>query len=177
MAGRRAAGAALLLVVAASLGVPAVLGAWPSGGAPAAPDGSAAASLVVRDPDGGVVLRAGLAEGDRVVLRYRNSLYGSLAEERFELRQGALQLVELAADERAVLDEYYAVDSVARVPHGNPRAWRASPREPLALTELAIAATDLGERTLLLPGRPPLELWRHAADERPTVRLTVEPAE
>ena len=131
--------------------------------------------LVVRDPVGSEIVRAPLEDGASVVLRYRNSLYGSLAEERFVLHGGELYLAELAADERAVLDEYYVTEPATQGKPGDARRWRATPRDRLALRELAIAATDLGERTLLLPGRPAVELWRYVDDARPTVTLTLEP--
>jgi hypothetical protein len=135
-----------------------------------------AANLVLRDPDGRELVRAVVRAGDPVVLRYRNSLYGSLAEERFVVEGRALRLVELAADERAVLDEYYEIAGGARpAPPGDSRTWRAEPRASPPLHNLAIAATDLGERTLLLDGRPPLELWRFVEDGRPTIALTLEP--
>jgi hypothetical protein len=160
----------------ARAGIPIVLAlllgavVWSSGAG-----AGSAASLVVRDPDGRELLRAVVRAGDPVVLRYRNSLYGSLAEERFVVEGGSLRLVELAADERAVLDEYYETVGGAAALPASARAWRASPRTPLALTSLAIAATDLGGRTLLLRGHPPLELWRFVDDGRPTVVLTLEP--
>jgi hypothetical protein len=45
---------------------------------------------------------------------------------------------------------------------------------PTVLGTLSIAATDLGERTLLVPGEPPLELWRLVGDGDPFVVLGIE---
>lgn len=131
--------------------------------------------LVVRDSSGAVLARMTLADA-AFALRYRNSLYGSLAEERFVVEGGLMLLRELAADERAVLDEYYVIAGPARPSlAGDARPWRASPADDVSLSQLAIAATDLGARTVLVSGAPPLELWRFVEDDRPTVVLTVEP--
>ena len=165
MAGR----AARPLVVALPLLAAAVLG----GHAIAAPR----TELVVRVDGGPIVGRYRLAEGDEVVLRYRNSLYGSLAEERFRVEGGRLLLASLAADERAVLEEYYVTEGGSRpAAPGESRSWQATPQDPLVLDRLAVAATDLGERALLVEGQPPLELWRLVEDGRPTVLLELRPA-
>lgn len=132
------------------------------------------AQVLVRDERGTILARVGLGEDRQLTLRYRNSLYGSLAEERFVVRGSSLHLVQLAADDRAVLDEYYVVDGGAEPTRpGDDRAWWAAPRDALWLDDLAIAATDLGERTLIVPGRPPLELWRLVDDAAPTVVLVI----
>jgi hypothetical protein len=134
-------------------------------------------ALTVRDADGALLARVPLSAGQGFALRYRNSLYGTLAEERFVVAaQGQLRLVELAADQLAVLEEYYAVTEPAmRAPRGSRRAWVATPARTVELPELTIAATDLGERTLLVPGRSPLPLWR-LVEADPTVVLQVEGA-
>src|SRR5918992_3605763 len=74
--------------------------------------------LVVRGPDDRVL--AELRLPDRTFsLRYRNSLYRSLAEEHFVVDDaGRIGLAGLAADELAVLEEYYAVERPA---------WRSGP--------------------------------------------------
>jgi hypothetical protein len=152
--------AALLVAAAVSAAVP-----------PAGPG----AQVVVRDEGGDILARVDLADDGRLTLRYRNSVYASLAEERFVAQGSALRLVELAADERAILDEYYeTVDSQAAGP-GDERDWRAAPRRDLVVERLAVAATDLGRRTLLVPGQPPLELWRLVDDTDPTVVIALEP--
>jgi hypothetical protein len=129
--------------------------------------------LVVGLDGGPVVARFALAEGAAVTLRYRNSLYGSLAEERFRVEGARLRLVALAADERAVLDEYYLTNGASPAARTDARRWHGTPREALTLDRLAVAATDLGERTLLVRDHPPLELWRLVEDGRPTVVLEV----
>jgi hypothetical protein len=48
------------------------------------------------------------------------------------------------------------------------------PTEPVVLEALSIAATDLGERTVHVPGKPPLELWRLVEDKHPFVVLDIE---
>jgi hypothetical protein len=145
-------------------------------GAGAAVAGNRAPALVVRGSDGTPLARVELPPDGSFALRYRNSLYGSLVEERFVVStDGRLRLVGLAADELAVLEEYYAIDRPAvRQPAGTSRAWEAEP--PLTVEEAAIliAATDLGERTLLVTGALPLELWRLVDDAAPSVWLEVD---
>jgi hypothetical protein len=154
-------------IVAAGLLAAAVSAAVPPPGA----DGH----VVVRNEHGEVLARIGLGDGGRVTLRYRNSLYGSVAEERFVAEGPALRLVELAADERAVLDEYYEIAGGARpAGPGDDRAWSGVPQRDLVIERLVIAATDLGERTLIVPGRPPVDLYGLVEDTAPTVVVTLE---
>jgi hypothetical protein len=134
-------------------------------------------ALTVRDGDGALLATVPLPPGRRFALRYRNSVYGTLAEERFVVADGGrFRLVGLAADQLAVLEEYYAVTEPAvRTPPGSRRAWSAPPATDVVLDELSIAATDLGQRTLLVADRPPLPLWQ-LVDADPTVVLAVEGA-
>ena len=145
-------------------------------GAGAADAGGRAPALVVRGSDGTALARIELPPDGGFALRYRNSLYGSLVEERFVVTaDGRLRLVGLAADELAVLEEYYAIDRPAfRPPLGVPRAWQAEPPVTVEEDAILIAATDLGERTLLVDGAPPLELWRLVDDAAPSVWLEVD---
>ena len=158
-------GLAIILSVAAIAGL-----TWTAVSA----DGATA--LVIRLPDGTELERLALGEGDGFALRYRNSLYRSLVEERFEITErGVIRLVGLAADELAVLEEYYAIDHPARPARdGDARAWVAEPAIEVALTSLTVAATDLGERTLLVGDRPPLELWRLVADGAASIVIEVD---
>jgi hypothetical protein len=160
----RLGGLAILAVLAALI-VPLALTA----AAPAAP------ALVVTGPDGSVLAERVLHDGG-FSLRYRNSLYRSLAEERYAVdSDGRLRLVELSADELAVLEEYYAIDRPAeRQPDDAARAWRAEPAREVVIESLLVAATDLGQRVLLVDGAPPLELWRLVEDGDPSVRLEVK---
>lgn len=146
-------------------------------GAGAAVAGSRAPALVMRGSDGSALGRVELPPDSSFVLRYRNSLYGSLVEERFVVTtDGRLRLTRLAADELAVLEEYYAVDRPAvRQPAGSSRAWEAEPALTVEEDAILIAATDLGERTLLVDGTPSLELWRLVDDAAPSVWLEVDP--
>lgn len=132
--------------------------------------------LVVRDGADRVVMRAPLPDG-HFALRYRNSLYGTIAEERFQVAaDGQLRLVELAADQAAVLDEYYSVGAAPRAAGpDDPRLWRAPPATPLSLDELALAATPLGERALIIDGREPIPLWPLVVPSDPTLVLVAEP--
>jgi len=128
--------------------------------------------LVVRGPDDRVL--AELRLPDRTfTLRYRNSVYRSIAEEHFVVDgSGRIELKGLAADELAVLEEYYAIDSPAwRAGPGAIRTWRADPARRVNIETLIVAATDLGQRTLLVDGEAPLALWRLVGDRSPSVEL------
>ena len=134
-------------------------------------------AVVVRTPDGDVLARVPLT-GDRFAVGYRNSVYTTLAEERYRvLPDGRFTLVEIAADQVAVLEEYYAVPGAPRpAPPGDRRAHVAEPdpARPAVFDVLNIAATDLGERTLYVPGAAPVPIWRLVTGEDPTVLLEIE---
>jgi hypothetical protein len=131
-------------------------------------------ALTVRD-GGGVLLTRVPLPAPEFAVSYRNSVYGTVAEERYHVREGGrFGLVELAADQLAVLEEYYAVPGPVRgAPSGDRRRWLAEPRDHPVFDELAIAATALGERTLHVPGQPPIPLPPLVTDEV-TVVLDVE---
>lgn len=132
--------------------------------------------LVVRDADDRVVARVELPPSGAFALRYRNSLYGSIAEERFTAVDGVIRLRELAADDLAVLEEYYAIDRAATASEPlDRRAWRAAPALEVIEERIRLAATDLGERALLVSGTDPIELWRLAPDADPMLTIEVEP--
>ena len=140
----------------------------------AADPGVRPTTLVISDGQGSVLARVPLAEDGAFTLRYRNSLYGTVAEERFVAVAGRFELQELAARQLAVLEEYYAVsERPIRAPHG---WWQAPPAYRMALDSLTVAATDLGRRTLLVAGQAPLELWRMVDDAAPSVVLETVPA-
>ena len=161
------AGATLAL----SLGAAALLGATSAG--PSAADWL----LVGRLPAGDVVLSVPLPD-DSFALRYRNSLYGSLAEERFTIdARGRLVLEELASDEAALLGEYYEIGQRPyRAPLWDARDWVAPPATQTALQELPVLATLRGQRSLIVEGRAPIALWSLAGSERATVTLVAEKA-
>ena len=166
--GRRRLRLIVLLVLAAGIagGVLAV-----------AASGNGEQSVTVRIPDGGLVAQVPL-RGDRFAVSYRNSVYTTLAEERYRvLPDGRFELVELAADQVAVLEEYYAVPGAPRpAPPGDRRHHVAEPdpARPAVFDVLNIAATDLGERTLHTPGTDPVPIWRLLTGEDPTVLLEIE---
>jgi hypothetical protein len=132
-------------------------------------------AVTVRDAHGALLTRVPVP-GGAFAVSYRNSLYGTLAEERYRVADGGrFGLVELAADQLAVLEEYYAVPGpVSAAPDGDRRAWVAQPAEHPVFADLPIAATALGERTLLVPGRPPVPLPPLVAGTDVTVVLDVE---
>jgi hypothetical protein len=163
---------AVAMVVAASMAGPVV-----SATGPGAIGEEAARVIVIRGHDGDVLASMPL-QGERFAVSYRNSIYGTMAEERYEiLSDGRYRLVEIAADQLAVLEEYYAVPGAPR-PAAEPdrREWVVppDPERPTVLDALSIAATDLGERTVHVHGKPPLELWRLVEDELPFVVLDIE---
>ncbi|MEO3435033.1 hypothetical protein [Inquilinus sp. CAU 1745] len=139
--------------------------------------GEAARAIVVRSHDGGILASVPL-HGEHFAVSYRNSIYGTPAEERYEvLPDGRYRLVQIAADQLAVLEEYYAVPGAPRrAEEPDRREWVVppDPAHPLVLERLSIAATDLGERTVHVPGAPPLELWRLVEDGQPFVVLGIE---
>ena len=157
-------GGLAILAVLAALVLPLAL----TVAAPAAP------TLVVLGPAGDVRAERVLPDGG-FSLRYRNSLYRSLAEERYAVdAEERIRLVELSADELAVLEEYYAIEAPAeRQGSHAARAWRAEPAREVVVESLTVAATDLGQRVLLVDGAAPLELWRLVDDGDPSVRLEV----
>jgi hypothetical protein len=142
----------------------------------AADKGGAAKVIVIRS-HGGDVLASVPLDGERFAVSYRNSIYGTKAEERYTvLPDGRYRLVEIAADQLAVLEEYYAVPGAPqRSAEPDRREWVVppDPERPTVLDALSIAATDLGERTVHVPGEPPLELWRLVEDEHPFVVLDI----
>jgi hypothetical protein len=157
------------------ISVPVILGILLLGATVAATGAAGARdpTLVVRDPGGAVVARLPLADGE-FTLSYRNSVYRSLAEERYVVdSRGRIHLAGLAADELAVLEEYYAIDEPAWRAAAGARTWMAAPARPVVVERLTVAATDLGRRTLIVDGRRPLELWRLVEDAEPSVHLEV----
>ncbi|TFV74453.1 hypothetical protein E4P39_13290 [Blastococcus sp. CT_GayMR19] len=142
-----------------------------------AASGNGEQSVTVRAADGQLIARVPL-RGDRFAVSYRNSVYGTLAEERYRVDpDGRFELVEIAADQTAVLEEYYAVPGAPRpAPDGDRRAYVAAPdpERPAVFDDLNIAATDLGERTLWVPGSPPVPVWKRVVSDNPTVLLEIE---
>lgn len=161
------------LAAAALVAVGGLAGAL---GLPLAGASSDPAAVVVTDRDGDVLAEVPLP-GDTFAVRYRNSIYGTLAEERYRVHDGRFALVTLAADQLAVLEEYYAVPAPTAAPEDDRRSYVAAPAPGRAptFTTLSIAATRLGERTLLVPGRAPVALWR-LVDDDPTIVLRIEEA-
>ncbi|HWM00359.1 MAG TPA: hypothetical protein VNP20_23670 [Nocardioidaceae bacterium] len=131
-------------------------------------------AVVVRADDGDLL--ASVPVGRRgFALSYRNSVYGTRAEDRYTLATpGRFRLVEVAADQRAVLEEYYALPGPSRAAAGDRRNWVSDPARRMLFRELNIAATDLGERTLHVPGHRPVPLWRLVGDGDPIVVLDIE---
>ncbi len=140
-------------------------------------EASGSRAIVVRGHDSDVLVRLPL-RGNRFAVSYRNSIYGTRAEERYVvLPDGRYRLVQLAADQLAVLEEYYAVATPpSRADAADRREWVVPPdpeRSPV-FEQLSIAATDLGQRTVHVRGSQPLALWQLVDDQHPFVVLGVE---
>ncbi|WP_434992106.1 hypothetical protein [Arthrobacter sp. Ld5] len=127
--------------------------------------------------DDGELARVPLT-GTSFSVSYRNSLYGTRAEERYILApDGTFVLDQLAADQLAVLEEYYAVPGApSAAGDADRREWvvEPDPARPAVFEKLSIAATDLGQRTLHVQGAPPLELWSLVEDDNPFVELDLK---
>lgn len=135
--------------------------------------GRSQSDLQVALPDGRVVVRLQLPDSREFSLRYRNSLYGTMAEERFLVTDdGQLQLIGLAAEQLAVLEEYYGATEPAHRSAGG-LAFAAAPAHAPVSETLRVAATDRGERTLLVAGHTPVELWQFVDDPDPVVVIGV----
>ena len=161
--GRRLAGLAVIILLAAAAGTSV-----------GAPGDDVEWWIVIRDGAGDELARTPLPASRELSLRYRNSLYGSLAEEHFVVEDGRLSLVALAADELAVLEEYYTAVGGTRSDSADGLRWRIGVERPAIDLPLHIRATALGERTLVTAGRE-IPLWRLVADRDATrVTLSVE---
>lgn len=116
--------------------------------------------------------------GDTFAVSYRNSIYQTLAEERYEVQpDGSYRLVQIAADQLAVLEEYYGVPDAPKPAGPNDRrnyVVPPNPERPVVFDTLSIAATDLGQRTLHVPGEAPLELWPLVGNHNPFVVLDIK---
>lgn len=133
-------------------------------------------AVAVRAPDGKLLARVRLPGRD-FAIGYRNSVYHTRAEERYQIRpDGRFEVVQLAAEQVAVLEEYYAVPTRPRATAAGDRLDYVAPPDPArppVFDELQIAATDLGERTLFVPGQQPLALWL-LVEADPTVIVQIE---
>lgn len=127
--------------------------------------------------DDGELARVPL-DGDTFAVSYRNSIYQTLAEERYEAQpDGSYRLVEIAADQLAVLEEYYGVPGAPTAAGSQDRrnyVVPPNPERPVVFDTLSIAATDLGQRTLHVPGQPPLELWPLVGNDNPFIVLDIK---
>jgi hypothetical protein len=163
----------VILVVAAALALAAAVG----GTLAVAGADDEGQSVTVRTPDGELLARVPL-DGDTFAVGYRNSVYRTLAEERYRVHDdGGFALVELAAEQVAVLEEYYAVPGAPRpAPGGDRLDFVAEPDPAYApvFADLRIAATDLGERTLFVPGSEPVPIWQRVVSDDPSVILDIE---
>jgi len=130
--------------------------------------------LVVRDASGNELARAALPSTKSFALRYRNSVYHSTAEEHFAVDDGSLRLVELRAEELAVLEEYYTAVGGRRTSGDSTLGWRVAVERPPIELPLRVRATELGRRTLVV-GDQVIALWALVAGrDESLVVLSVE---
>ncbi|MDQ4034596.1 MAG: hypothetical protein M3153_01595 [Chloroflexota bacterium] len=133
-----------------------------------------ARSIVVRDAAGAELARAELRPSEGFALRYRNSVYRSIAEERFRVDGDRLRLVELRAEELAVLEEYYTATAADRTSSGSSLEWRVVVERPPIPLPHRVQATALGQRSLVTE-RVDIPLWKLVEDRDDTlVILSVE---
>ena len=143
-------------------------------GAGTAADSSDPQWLVVRDASGSELARAALPSTKSFALRYRNSVYRSTAEERFAVDDGRLRLVELRAEELAVLEEYYSAVGAVRTSGDSTLGWQIAVERPPIELPLRVRATELGRRTLVVGDRV-IALWALVAGrDESLVVLSVE---
>ncbi len=129
--------------------------------------------IVVRDAAGAELARAELPPSAEFSMRYRNSVYQSIAEERFRVSGDRLNIVELRAEELAVLEEYYTAVGAVEEPDASLK-WRIAVKRPTIALPLRVQATELGERTLMA-AETEIALWRLVAGRDDTVVvLTIE---
>jgi hypothetical protein len=121
------------LLLAIALGAMAVVGGPPH--------------VVARTAGGERV--AELRVADTFALEYVHSYYRQPARETFRLRPEGFELVAIASPSAAVLD-YYEVEG-ERTRRGG--WWTLRPARPARFRTLALAATDVGRRTLVAGGR------------------------
>jgi hypothetical protein len=142
LAARRRRLAALGALAAMAAAIPAAIGV--AGAAPAA-----GPSVVVRDRDGTTIARVALPADGRFALAYRHSYYRAAAEERFVAAGGRFRLRAIASPRAAVLD-YYALEGR----RGRDGRWLTlRPRHAPARRRLALIATAVGRRTLVVGSR------------------------
>ena len=132
--------------------------------------------IVIRDTAGVELARAALPASGTFSLRYRNSLYGSTVEERFRAEGDRLAQVSLAAEELAVLEEYYGATGATHIDAPDDLGWQVDIDRPPVALPLRVQATALGERELVTEGGV-VSLWRLVAGRDSTrIVLTVEGA-
>jgi len=145
-------------------------------GAVTAADAGDSQWLVVRDASGTELARAALPSTRSFALRYRNSVYHSTAEEHFAVDDGSLRLVELRAEELAVLEEYYTAVGASRASDDSALEWRVAVERPPIELPLRVRATELGRRTVVV-GDEAIALWALVAGrDESLVLLSVEEA-
>jgi hypothetical protein len=120
--------------------------------------------VVVRDTGGAEVVEADLPGSGRFALTYRHSVYRAPAEERFRATGDGFVLEAIASPSEAVLD-YYALEG------RRMRRGILVLDQPARFHDMALAATNVGRRTLVVGSRR-YPLWRR--DGARHLRITVK---
>jgi uncharacterized protein DUF1850 len=128
------------LLLAAALGALALAGGSPH--------------VVARTADGDVVADLRLPASGEFALEYRHSYYRRPARETFRATGEGFELVAVSSPSEAVLD-YYEIEGERRRSGG---VWTLRPARPARFEELALAATAVGRRTLVVGDRR-VPLW------------------
>jgi len=139
---RPAGGVAIVLAASGAAG--AIVAAGLADGGGGEPE------VVARSADGARVAGAALPPSGRFALAYRHSTYRAPAVETFRtVAGGAFVLEAVASPQEGVLD-YYGIEG-RRTRRG---AWRTlHPARAARFRTLALAATRVGRRTLVIGGR------------------------
>lgn len=104
-------------------------------------------ALIVADERGVALWRLTVAEGSVVMLQYTNSLYLAPVQERFEVRGGRLQLIQVASTSEAAL-EYNRHPG----PYRRSGAWLIASVSGVTLDVLALRVGERGRPTLEVDG-------------------------
>jgi Domain of unknown function (DUF1850) len=116
-------------------------------------------TVVVRERSGDELVTAKLPASGTFAIAYRHSYYGAPAREVFSARaDGGFRLRAIESPRAAVLDYYALAGDRTRRGH-----WlRLAPAEQRTYEQLALIATDVGRRTLVVGDRR-LPLYAHEA--------------
>jgi hypothetical protein len=105
--------------------------------------------VVARTAGDDVVAELRLPASGEFALEYRHSYYRQPARETFRATGDGFALVAISSPSEAVLD-YYEIEGTRSRRGG---VWTLRPARPARFEEMALAATDVGRRTLVAGDR------------------------